>query len=97
MNLEGAVLKAKTRKQTLAYFIARERIKELLEQIEKIQPLLDHENADIRLRASQEIRDIHITINAVDEVGHRPARYKWKRIPKKKKVPRPDQNVFRPT
>lgn len=65
--------------------VCNARIRDLLEQIEKIKPLLDNADPDIPLRASQEIRDLHEQINKITELSKNSDIPRWERHTQRKR------------
>lgn len=96
-DVDNLTKKAREHRLSVPLIISMSRIKDLLKQIEDIKPLLEDPTAEIRLRASAEIRAIHIEITKIHELSQKPFRVTRKaKQYKKKKLLRTDQNMFRP-
>lgn len=97
MDLRTVAQIAVKEQRSFNYVLQRARIDDLLGQIEKLKPLLTHDNPEIPLKASQEIRDLHTQISEITKILAIVLPNRRCRKPKKRKsVVKREENVFRP-
>jgi hypothetical protein len=100
MDYQKEYEKARAGGQSVFQAVSRARVIDLTAAINQITPLLEHEDPDVKLRASQEIRALHDTITKIEyDIQHRVKTVKRKPLKKAKSQLRQERregNIFRP-